>query len=396
MSKQIIYPLASSSWDEAEINAAIETIKSGFCTMSAKTKEFEKNFTEFFGSKYAIFCNSGSSANLLAVAALTLRKKNTLMPGDEVLVTPLSWSTTFFPLHQYGLKIRFVDIDLETLNIDVNKIESSITPETRAIFVVNLLGNPNEFDKISAICKKHNLLMLEDNCESMGAKFAGKFCGTFGEVGTFSSFFSHHICTIEGGIITTDDEEIAQIIRCIRSHGWTRELPLNNMVYNKSNDAWQELFNFVLPGYNLRPTDIHAAIGIQQLKKLPSLIEARRKNATIFKEFLDRFNQRAGEILITTQKECGTSSYFGFPMVLHGRLASQRNDIVSSLTQNSIESRPIVAGNFAKNPVSKYMKLSASQPLINTEHVDKCGFFLGNSHLDLCPAFESLFKLLPY
>ena len=276
--------LASSSWDRSEYKAIQEVIDTGMFTMGKKVKEFEKNFASFMGCEYAVMVNSGSSANLLMVASLFYSKRFSLKRGDEVIVPAVSWSTTYYPLYQYGLKIKFVDIDLETLNFDLTSLRSAITKNTKAIMAVNLLGNSNDFDAIEDVIGDRDILLLEDNCESMGAKFNDKMTGTFGLMGTFSTFFSHHISTMEGGVIVTNDEEIYHILLSLRAHGWTRDLPAQNFVCgNKSEDKFYESFRFVLPGYNLRPLEISGAIGIQQLLKLPKLLDARRENAKFFK-----------------------------------------------------------------------------------------------------------------
>ena len=184
------YPLALDSWGEEEIRAIMEVINSKCFTIGAKVKEFEETFARYFGSGYGVMVNSGSSANLLAFLALLLCKEYDLKPGDEVLVPAVSWATTYSVLHQNGLKIRFVDIDLDSLNVDVNQLEAAITSKTKAMFAVNLLGNPNDFSAIRDICRRHSLLLIEDNCEAMGAKYGGKYTGTFGTLGTFSTYFS--------------------------------------------------------------------------------------------------------------------------------------------------------------------------------------------------------------
>ncbi len=264
--KNFKYPLTFSTWDKEEIRIINEVLKSKNFTMGYYTKKFEHEFSKYFGSKYAVMVNSGSSANLIAIASLIY--KGILKKGDEIIVPAVSWSTTYYPLYQYGLKLVFVDIDLNTLNIDVNKIEPAITKRTKAIFLVNLLGNPNEFDKISNIAKEYNLIIIEDNCEAIGAKFDNKYCGTFGILGTFSFYYSHHISTIEGGMVLTNDEELYHSMLSLRSHGWSRHLPKNSTIYKKSSDKFYELFNFILPGYNLRPLELEAAVGLVQLKKL--------------------------------------------------------------------------------------------------------------------------------
>ena len=204
------YSLSDDTWDENEIEAAYNVIKSRYFTMGRYVKEYEKQFAEKFGSRYAVMSNSGSSANLIAVAALLYSGR--LNRGDEVIVPAVSWSTTYFPLSQFGLKLRFADINLNTLNMDIQAVKKAVTPETKAIMTVNLLGNPNNFDELKNLCDNKNLILLEDNCESMGAEFKGKYAGTFGLIGTFSTYYSHHLCTIEGGMSLTDDEELKRAI----------------------------------------------------------------------------------------------------------------------------------------------------------------------------------------
>ena len=279
------YKLASNTWNDLELKAIQKVIDSGNFTMGDYVRKFEAEFAKLIGSKYAIMVNSGSSANLLMVAALFFTRKPKLIKGDEVIVPAVSWSTTYTPLQQYGLKLRFVDIDLNTLNIDLNMLEKSITKKTKMIFLVNLLGNPNDFNSVNEIIKDKDIIIIEDNCESLGASYNGQFTGTFGLMGSFSSFFSHHICTMEGGLVATNDKELYHIMLSLRAHGWTRDLPNNNCVNdNKSKNQFEESFNFVLPGYNLRPLEIEAAVGLEQLKKLPSLVKEHGFKAPDFNE----------------------------------------------------------------------------------------------------------------
>ena len=267
----INYPLAADTWDEAEYTAINRVIKSNRFTIGHEVEMFEKEFAEFFGSKYAVMVNSGSSANLIAISALILSDKYDLNPGDEVIVPAVSWATTYTVLHQCGLKLKFIDIDLDTFNLNLDILESAISDDTKAIFAVNLLGNPNDFDKLLDICESNDLVLIEDNCESMGATYKSKYTGTFGVCGTFSTFYSHHMATMEGGMILTDDEELNDIMKSIRSHGWTRNLGENSKFATKKDDFY-ELFNFIFPGYNVRPVEMEAAIGREQLKKLPATI----------------------------------------------------------------------------------------------------------------------------
>ena len=379
------YNLASSSWDHKEIDAMNRVIDSGFYTMGKNVEKFESIFSSFFGSKYALMLNSGSSANLLSVAALFFLKNNPLQRGDEVIVPSVSWSTTYAPLQQYGLKVKFVDISLDTLNFDLDKLKAAITDKTRAIFAVNILGNPNEFLKINNIIKNKNIYLLEDNCESMGAKYENQFTGTFGIAGTFSSFFSHHISTMEGGMILTDNYELYNIMLSLRAHGWTRNLKDDNPLHIKSDNKFYESFNFILPGYNLRPLELSGAIGIEQIKKLPKLIEVRRRNAELFKGLFEK-NEKT-----IIQKEIGNSSWFGFSLIINENVTSiKRDKIIIELEKAGIETRPIVSGNFLKNKVLKFFDYEVSGDLSNSEFLDRNGFFVGNHHYDLTSELKHL------
>jgi CDP-6-deoxy-D-xylo-4-hexulose-3-dehydrase len=370
-------PLATSSWDEKEYAALQSVIASGRFTMGPLVAQFERDFASHFGSNHAVMVNSGSSANLLAIAAAVLDPEIDLNPGDEVLVPAVSWATTYYPLAQYGLVLKFVDIDIDTLNMDLNLAAEAIGPRTKAVFAVNLLGNPNDFARLSALALEHGLLLLEDNCESLGAEFDGRAAGTFGAMGTFSAFFSHHISTMEGGMILTDDERTQQILTSLRAHGWTRELPDKNFVHDKSGDRFDDLFRFVLPGYNVRPLEMSGALGIEQLKKVSDLIAGRRANAANF------LNTMHGLDTVRVQKETGSSSWFGFSLLLEGSLAGRRAEVVDALTAAAIEVRPIVAGNFTRNPVMKYLRSIVPETLPVADKIHEDGLFVGNHHFPI-------------
>lgn len=372
------YELASTTWDEHEYKAMQRVIESGNFTMGKNVKQFETDFAAKMNARFSVMVNSGSSANLLAIAALFYKKENPLKPGDEVVVPAVSWATTYHPLQQYGLKCVFVDIDIETLNYDLDAFEQALSPKTKLIVAVNLLGNANDFDRINHLIQDKGIYLFEDNCESLGAKLHDKYAGTFGIMGSYSSFFSHHISTMEGGLITTDDEELYHILLSLRSHGWTRHLPkINHVTGEKSDDAFVESFRFVLPGYNVRPGELHGALGVEQLKKLDHLIDQRRKNAATFLQVFGQFD------FIQTQKEIGASSWFGFSMILKENSPISRNQLIQAFEENSIECRPIVSGNFVKNEVLKYFDYRVVGNLTNAETVDTSGLFLGNHHYDI-------------
>ncbi len=381
------YTLTSSSWDKSETDAIRNVIESGQYSMSKKVEEFESEFAKFFGSKYSVMVNSGSSANLIMVGAMFFKKDNPLKAGDEVIVPAISWPTTYTPLQQYGLKLKFVDIDLETLNFDLTQLEAAISDKTKMIFVVNLLGNPNDFNLIKNIIGDRDIAIIEDNCESMGAKFNNKQAGTFGLMGSFSSYHSHHIVTMEGGVVVTDDEELYHILLCLRSHGWTRHLPEKNQLCVKKEDDFEEKFRFLLPGYNVRPIEMSGAIGVEQLKKLPKMIEVRRKNAKLFQNLFSKNNN------FIIQKEIGESSWFGFSLIVKKDLP--RSKVLKILHDADVETRPVVAGNIAsKEMISKYFNYEVYGDLKNAEIVDKRGFYIGNHPNDIGDKIEYLYKSL--
>jgi CDP-6-deoxy-D-xylo-4-hexulose-3-dehydrase len=384
--------LASSTWDQNEYTAIQRVIESDMFTMGKEVAQYEKDFAAFFGAQYALMVSSGSTANLLMIAALFFTKnaKYKLKRGDEVIVPAVSWSTTYFPLQQYGLKVKFVDIDRQTLNMDLDKLEAAITDNTRAILSVNLLGNPNDFARMNDIIAGRDIFILEDNCESMGATLNGKQAGTFGVMGTFSSFFSHHIATMEGGCVVTDDEELYHILLCIRAHGWTRNLPkFNKVTGEKSDDAFEESFKFVLPGYNVRPLEMSGALGIEQLKKLPNFIETRRKNAALFQSLF------ADHPFIEIQQETGESSWFGFSLILKENAPYNRAELVKKLMENGIECRPIVTGNFLKNKeVLEFFDYEVAGTLEASEYLDENGLFVGNHQNDIEEEIKLLAKAL--
>jgi len=387
MENLIPIPLACSTWDDEELKALHDVIDSGMYTMGARVAEFERVFADYHGSKHCVMVNSGSSANFLMVAALFFTKKsNNLERGDEVIVPAVSWSTTYSPLYYHGLKVRFVDINLDTLNIDVDLIEKAITKDTKAIFAVNLLGNSAEYKKLKEICIEHNLILLEDNCESLGAQYLNKKSGSFGVVSSCSGFFSHHISTMEGGMILTDDEEIYHILLSIRAHGWTRNLPEKNLVATKSLDPFFESFRFVLPGYNMRPLEMSGALGIAQMKKLDSLIDKRRTNYKNFKERMEQFN------FIKLQSEIGESSWFGFSMIIEDSANFTRDELVKCFASRNIESRPIVCGNIVNNEMIKYFDYSVYGELKSSEIVHNNGLFIGNHHMDINDGLDNLVK----
>ena len=380
------YPLACDTWDQREIKAIHEVIEGGRYTMGPKVKQFEKEFCEYFKCKDAVMVNSGSTANLLMLAILKEKYKL----GGNIIVPAVSWSTTYFPAYQYGFHLNFVDIDKDTLNIDTTKIEAAIDAETSAIFAVNLLGNSCDYKKIKEIADKHGLVLIEDNCESLGAinYDFDKYTGTIGKMGSFSFFFSHHLQTMEGGMIACESKEDADYIRSLRAHGWCRDLPDNNNIYTKTGDPFKDSFTFVTPGYSVRPLEMSGAIGSVQLKKWPEMRKQRVLNSEYFTEkFKDLFG-------IRIQTEIGSSSWFGFSIILENHLKGKRDELVKKLRDSGVECRPIVAGNFMKNPVIDYITYLDHNNYESANYIHDHGLFIGNDVRDLKENIDMVYDII--
>lgn len=383
------YSLSHSSWDEKEVSAIRRVIESGRLTMGAEVRAYELEFAKKMGSRYAVAVNSGSSANLLAIAALTFKKDNPLCSGDEVIVPALSWPTMFYPVCQYRMKLVFVDIGLGELNLDPRLLEGALSDNTRAVFLPHILGNPARVSSIQAFCEAHDLYLIEDACESLGAVIDFRQPGTFGICGTFSTYFCHHISTIEGGVVVTDNEEIYHILLALRSHGWTRELPYENTLCEKVKDDFYEKYRFVLPGYNMRPLEISAAIGREQLKKLDGIVAVRRANARYFKEKFE------GDENFTLQEERGKSSWFGFSMVVSRTSTLKRSTIAQALHVAGIEARPIISGNFLKSEVVRHLHFRRGcANFMMADHVHEAGFYVGNHSVDMRKQIDFLSSVL--
>jgi len=349
-----------------EVMAMVEVMLSTRVTMGPKVLGFEKEISEYFQVSEAITNNSGSSANLLAIAALVNPlTKNGLKAGDEVIVPALSWSTTVWPLIQHNLIPVFVDIDPDTLNIDPHAIKKAISEKTKAVMIVPVYGNPCDMDSIMEICSDYNLQLIEDNCESLGAYYDGRLLGSFGRIGTYSTYFSHHITTPEGGICTTNDFELAELIRIIRAHGWVRETK-NPQKYYELFPEIDKKFLFVNIGYNLRLTEVGGAMGSVQLPKLKSFVRSRRNCARILLEGLSKHNS-----VLSFQKETpkGEHSWFGFPIIVKSNSPFSAKQLRDYLESNGIETRPIIAGNIATQPAVKIYPHRVSGDLKNSSNI---------------------------
>jgi len=375
LNKKNKFPLTYSTWNNEEVGAINKIIKSGQLTYSKQVKKFESKFANYMQMKFGIMVNSGSSANLLSIASLFYKKNNPLKQGDEVIVPAISWATTYHPLQQFNLKLKIIDVGLDTVNIDAKKLIAAITPKTKLIIAVNILGNPCDLFEIRQICKQKGIYLMEDNCESLGAKIKNKFCGTFGIVNTYSFFYSHHISTIEGGMILTNDTEMNEILISLRSHGWTRDA-INKKLLTKNNQKFEN-YQFVLPGYNVRPTEINAAVGLVQLKKLNNFIKIRRKNFNLYQKIFK--NNK----IFTIQKENGKSSAFSFIFIFKKEYLHSKDKIFKKLKEYNIQYRLITGGCFIKHEVKKFFNYSVYKNLNNANYIHEHGFFLGNAAIDL-------------
>ncbi|MHA7733134.1 DegT/DnrJ/EryC1/StrS family aminotransferase [Nitrosopumilus sp. S6] len=370
-------PIAAPTYDADEVIESTKSLLSTWVTMGEKVNQFEKMFAEYIGSKYAIMVNSGSSANLLALSILTNPKISKLKPGDEVITPALTWVTTVYPILNNGLKPVFVDADLHSFNIDSSKIEDAITEKTKAIMPVHLLGRPADIKKIKNIAEKHDLVLIEDTCEAHGAEFEGQKVGSFGDLATFSFFLSHHITTIEGGMVLTNNEELYEVGKALRAFGWTRDLNQKES-FEQENPKLDPRFLFINLGYNLRPTEIQGAFGIHQLGKLNNFIDIRRGNA----EYLNNRLAKFSDILqLPYDDPHSKHCYFGYPILIKDNSKFTYKDFVDYLEGKKIETRPIMAGNIVEQPSSKLFEYSISGDLKNANKIMEDGIFLPNHQM---------------
>jgi len=384
----MFYDLAGSSWDREEIDALKRVIESGRFTMGEHVARFEEAFRAKFGVKHALMVSSGSTANLVGVGALFYVKDRPLKHGDEVIVPAISWATTYYPLQQYGLRLRFVDIELDTLNMDVSRLEQALTPRTRMVVAVSILGNPCALDRLRSFCDRHGLYLFEDNCESMGATLNERFTGTFGDIGTFSTFYSHHISTMEGGVLATDNTALYHVAKSMRAHGWTRDLPDDTEIYRKRDEDFFEAYRFILPGYNARPLELAGAVGVEQLKKLDGMVELRRRNAALFQKLFARDER------FIIQRENGRSSWFCFTIVLNPNLRIDRAKVMAALKRADIGYRIITGGNFLRHDVIRHFDYDCVGEIRHADIAHDRGFFVGNYPHDLTPQIQRLREVL--
>jgi len=379
-SKKISLGYPSYGWEE--VYEALESMLEMKTTMGDKVKKFEKIFARYIGVKYALMVNSGSSANLLALSILSnpTLKNERIKENDEIITPAITWSTTVFPIININAKPVFVDVDPGTYNIDTKEIEKAITKKTKAILPVHLLGNPCKMNEIKKIARKNNLYVIEDCCEALGAKIKNKKVGSFGELGTFSFFISHHITTMEGGMLVTNNETFYELGKSLRAHGWTREQKDRKMIEKRYPHINSD-FLFSNLGYNLRPTEIQGGFGIHQIRKLDQFLNIRKSNASFWRKNLKKFSEFIE--LTHTESEYSHANML-FAIKIKKNSYFSKNELVEYLEKSGIETRPVMTGNFVMQPVIDMIQFKRLGKLNNATEIMKNSFLIGNhQNIDL-------------
>lgn len=344
------FPLGQNVHDADDILHMINNLLTEKFTMGEQVSKFEKMFAEYVGIKHAMMVNSGSSANLIALSVLANHKcHGRLVPGDEVIVPVLCWSTSVFPIVQCNLTPVFVDVDPKTLNIDLEDLEKKITSKTKAIMLVHILGNCTNMQKLMEIVNRHNLILIEDTCESLGSKYDEKYLGTFGSIGTYSFYYSHHITTMEGGMVVCNDDEHYELMKCLRAHGWSRNLKDKEDIQKQFPDL-DPRFTFVNLGYNVRPMEIQATMGLGQLQKLKTKNDNRKLNYHNIKNKIEK-DPRNTFLSFPKESDNANVAWFGVTLFLNPNILL--TEYLDYLTKNGVENRPIVTGNIVRQPVIK-------------------------------------------
>ena len=378
-----LFPLALNPFGADEITAMVDVLLTGRLTLGERVEAAEKGFAQAVGAPYAVMVNSGSSANLLAVAAIVnkLRKVH-LSPGDEVLVPAVCWSTSAFPLIQLGLTPVFVDVDPATLNADVATLDRYVTPRTKAVMAVHVLGNSADMKALLAFVARHDLVLVEDTCESLGSTFVGddgapRFLGTAGDFGTYSFYFSHHITSGEGGMVVCKTEDDYNYLRCLRAHGWTRHLT-NAKEVEAAFPGIDPRFLFVNVGYNLRPLEVQGAMLTVQLAKMHAFNECRRDNMARIEAALAADGRAAGVLTLARAAPGTDPAWFGIAAMLHRPYAHQLQAYLAYLSAHGIENRPVISGNFVRQPaIAVHCPDARPEDFPGAEAVHTRGFFIG-------------------
>lgn len=383
------FPLIQSAFDEKEIIAMVDALLSGRITMGDRVRELEEQFAGAVGARHAVMVNSGSSANLLALAvAANPARLPHLEAGDEVIVPSVCWSTSVWPIVQMNLKPVFVDVDTDTLNVDLRDLERKITPRTKAMVAVHILGNCAPMDDLTRIVRRANLVLIEDTCESLGTRAAGRMLGSFGDFGTYSFYFSHHMTTGEGGMVVCTGAADYDLLKCLRAHGWTRELSNHEQVEAQHPEI-DPRFCFVNLGYNLRPTEIQAAMGTCQLGRLEQMNQGRVKSYNRLKDALQTHPRWRKNFRFPVATPGTEPVWFGFPCLLDERFAGRLRAYLGYLSSKRIENRPIVSGNFTRQPAIRALGIETDPAQFpGAETIHRSGFFIGLPPAE--PSFEAI------
>lgn len=373
------FPLVDSSYDNQEILRCMETLLSGQLTMGQRVHDFELAFAKHIGANYAVMVNSGSSANLLATSAIInpLRSKRLNM-GDYVAVPAVCWSTSIWPIVQLGLKPVLVDVDPATLNLSIDSLlEAIVRFPIKAVLMVHVLGNSTNLSKLLDIVEKKSLLLIEDTCESLGSTFEGKSLGTLSDFGTYSFYFSHHMTTIEGGMVVAKTLEDYDLLRCLRAHGWSREQS-NRQELEAMNPAIDPRFLFVNVGYNVRPMEIQAAFGLEQLRRLDEMNANRKQNALLMRQSFEHNPKWHSQLQFPSSPPGVDACWFGFPFLIDPKITLDYKRFTQLLVDARIDTRPIVSGNMDLQPAVRLFDIERSlAPFTGAQQVHDRGVFIG-------------------
>jgi len=382
------YPLSLATYGTDEILEALDSMVSFRTTMWEKTQAFEQQFARYVGTKHAVMVNSGSSADLLMCFALTSAAGGRLNPGDEILVPVVTWPTQIWSAMMAGLKVKLVDVHQNKLNIDVTELEKHVTKRTRAIFLVHLMGIPCEMEPILRFAKEYNLLVLEDCCEALGSHYGDKKVGSIGIAGAFSFFFSHHMTTMEGGMVTTNDDNLARTMRIMRAHGWTRSIDFAGEKPLEGYDI-DPRYAFVNWGFNIRPTDLQAGFGLHQLKKVPEWNNTRNQMARRFYYGLLKTRFFYGP---TYNEHYQKPAWFALPILVRPGAPFTKAQITEHLEGAGVETRPVVTGNVARHPVAAlFREFMGTFP--GADYIHEFGFYIGLTPFTTEEQIDRLIKL---
>jgi CDP-6-deoxy-D-xylo-4-hexulose-3-dehydrase len=386
---------AEAIYDHEEIENMFNAILDGWFGVGKYARRFEVEFAKFLNVRSAIITNSGSSADLLVISALMsdqLGNDVRLKKGDEVITPASTFPTTINPIIQNSLIPALIDVELGTYNINVKSLNLALSKKTKAIYIPHTLGNPNDMDYLVEFAKEHDLFLIEDACDALGSKYNGKLIGGFGSFGTFSFYPAHQITTGEGGAIVTNDAKLSEIVYSLRDWGRTCVMPICNpqhctdkecpksalhdgYIVSSLPEDYDKRYSYTNIGFNLKPTEIQAAMGLAQLKKLPRFIEVRKKN---FMFLYDEFQKYEDFFILPESLPKSEPCWFAFPLTIKENSPFKRKDVIQWLTKNNIEVKVLFSGNILRHPAYKNVKCRVVEKLTNSDRILRDSFFLGN------------------